>query len=237
MTLGEFIAWFDSMMEFTQVEVKLQSVGLISRGGFHPLAEDQVPAMAGGLPVGTVILAGNAGSEMWYAFQRARAKSGRQLTLDAWTENVLSAVAQVLGAEVLFPFGGPPFLPFQRWAQRAEAVFPSPIGPLIHTQYGLWHAYRGALLFDQQLDLPVREAATSPCETCSDRPCLSTCPVGALTQNSYDVSACRGHLLEVANNPCLAGHCLARHACPVGRDFRYSAEQAHFHMHAFSRTG
>ena len=43
----------------------------------------------------------------------------------------------------LFPFSCPPFLPFLRWAERAEVVFPSPSGPLIHPVYGLWHTYRG----------------------------------------------------------------------------------------------
>jgi hypothetical protein len=30
--------------------------------------------------------------------------------------------------------------------------------------------------------------------------------------------------------------CLARHACPVGRDYRYAPAQARFHMQSFLRN-
>ena len=36
---------------------------------------------------------------------------------------------------------------------RAEGLKPSPIGILMHPQFGLWHAYRGALLFDVEIEL------------------------------------------------------------------------------------
>ena len=45
---------------------------------------------------------------------------------------------------------------------RAEAVAPSPLGILIHPDYGLWHAYRGALAFAERLALPrARGPATA----------------------------------------------------------------------------
>src|SRR4030095_137820 len=49
-----------------------------------------------------------------------------------------------------------------RWAMRAEAVAPSPLGILIHPDYGLWHAYRGALAFAERLALPPRGARPLP---------------------------------------------------------------------------
>lgn len=225
------------MIDISGVEKILQSMGLIMRGGFHPHTQDQVPAMTDSSSAATVILAGNAGPQMWTAFQHARSSSPIPPDLDTWTEQGLTAAAHALGAEVLFPFGGPPFWPFQRWAQRAEAVFPSPIGPLIHGQYGLWHAYRGAFLFSRKLSLPSKPPATSPCDSCQDRPCLGRCPVNALSSEGYKVSVCRTHLLEQIGNACISGGCLARHACPVGHEFKYGAEQASFHMRAFSGGG
>lgn len=225
------------MVTMAKINAELDRVGLISRGGFFPNDDDQVQKMATGKAAKTVVLAGNAGPAMWTVFKRARAHAGHQLALDTWTTEVLTQMAQVLGAQVLFPFGGPPFQPFQRWARRAEPVHPSPIGPLIHPRYGLWHAYRGAFLFGEELDLPSTQWTASPCDSCADRPCLTTCPVGALGLDGYDVLACRGHLLGEPGNSCLAGGCLARHACPVGRDFRYGLEQAGFHMRAFSNSG
>ncbi len=213
----------------TTLEQRLSRKGLIARGAFHPEADDAVP----GEP-GTLVLVGNAGPEMWRAFDADRsAYAGEANPLDAWVHDVLTEVARTVGATALFPFGGPPYLPFQRWAKRAEPVHPSPLGVLIHPDYGLWHAYRGALAFAERLDLPVRDDRTSPCDTCADKPCLSACPVGAFTGESYDVPACVAHIDTEAGRDCIDLGCRARRACPVGRDFVYEPAQAAFHMRAF----
>ena len=59
----------------------------------------------------------------------------------------IDPLARSVGAMALYPFDGPPYRPFQRWAMRAEPVAPSPLGLFIHPEYGLWHAYRAALVF------------------------------------------------------------------------------------------
>ena len=222
------------MVEMARIGEELARVGLITRGGFLPIDEDQVPEYAEGAVTKTIVLAGNAGPAMWAVFSRARAQAGQPLSLDNWTREVLTPIAEALGARLLFPFGGPPFQPFLRWARRAESVHPSPIGPLIHPRYGLWHAYRGAFLFPEALALPSIQHTASPCDSCADRPCLSRCPVDALSPGHYQVETCREHLLGAIGNPCLSAGCLARHACPVGADFKYAPEQAGFHMRAFS---
>jgi hypothetical protein len=124
-------------------------------------------------------------------------------------------------------------MPFQRWAQRAEPVAPSPLGLLIHPRYGLWHSYRGALAFAQAFDVAAPKRAPSPCESCDGRPCLSACPVGAFTGDGYAVGDCASWVGSVAGRPCAETGCLARHACPVGRDYAYGPEQASFYMRAF----
>ena len=43
---------------------------------------------------------------------------------------IIGTLAQNLGAVALYPFGGPPYWPFQQWAQRCEPVHPSPLGLL-----------------------------------------------------------------------------------------------------------
>jgi hypothetical protein len=128
-------------------------------------------------------------------------------------------------------------MPFQRWAMRAEAVHPSPIGMLIHPLFGLWHAYRAALAWPEGLDLPARPALASPCETCAEKPCLSTCPVGAFSRRGYDVPSCVRHLDTPAGADCMGEGCRARRACPVGRDYRYAPVQAEFHMLPFRSNG
>ena len=198
------------------------------------MAADGVP----GDPA-SLVLVGNSGPAMWQAFGAARA-AGRfadcDNPLDDWVRNVLSGVAEELVAAPLFPFGGPPHLPFQRWAQRAEAVYPSPLGVLIHPDYGLWHAYRGALAFAERLDLPPRDARPRPCDTCADKPCLTTCPVDAFGQDGYDVPACIEHISSPEGADCMDMGCRARRACPVGRGYIYEPANAAFHMTAFKRA-
>ncbi len=201
------------------------------RGGFHPTPEDNVP----GNPA-SLVLIGNAGPNLWQKFDPASSEGSDPL--DAWTRRVVEKLGTALGAEMLFPFAGPPYLPFQRWAQKCEPVHPSPIGPLIHPTYGLWHAYRAALTFEVELDLPPRHDQTSPCAACPDQPCLTTCPVGAFTRNdhggAYNVPACVEFITSPAGIDCLEQGCAARWACPIGQEWIYDAPQAAFHMKAFA---
>jgi ferredoxin len=211
----------------------VEARGLAPRGAFHPLAADDVPVMADGRAAGTLVLVGVVGRSSWDAFQAADESRQIRDPLDRWSRRIVGELAAELGAEALFPFGGPPFLPFIRWARRAEAVYPSPIGPLIHPDYGLWHAYRGALAFADTIDLPSPEVRPRPCDTCADKPCLATCPVGAFSPQGYDVPACIGHIGGGQGGSCLGGGCLARRACPVGVTYQYEPAQMGFHMRAF----
>jgi hypothetical protein len=221
-------------MDLPSIERLVARHGLHLRGGFHPTADDGVPSLADGRMPVTLILIGNVRSSLWPAFSSAvEAGDGAPDPLNRWTQRVIGGIAREVGAEPLFPFGGPPYLPFQRWAMRAEAVAPSPLGILIHPDYGLWHAYRGALAFAERLTLPARVDRPRPCDSCPDRPCLSACPVGAFSERGYDVPACVGHIGSPAGAACMGGGCLARRACPVGTAHGYGAPQARFHMIAF----
>jgi len=214
-------------VDYGSIVAALAPHGLIARGGFRPDPEDGLPedAMA-------AVMVGNAGPAMWHPFSRAR--DDESDAMNRWTRRVLDPIAAGFGATALYPFDGPPWFPFQRWAQRAEPVFPSPIGMLIHPEYGLWHAYRGVLLFDGVVvDLPQAASVASPCESCAEKPCLTTCPVGAFNGENYDVPACAGHLRTEQGTDCLTLGCRARCACPVGRDATYLPRQAAFHMDAF----
>jgi len=205
--------------------------GLILRGGFHPRVEDGLGEAQ------TLALIGNAGPALWRRFEAYAYEDDTPHPLDRWTERTLTPIAGALGARALFPFGGPPHHPFQRWATRAEPVHPSPLGLLIHPDYGLWHAYRAAFLFPTRLALPAQPTRPSPCAACVERPCLSACPVGAFSAEAgYDVPACTAHIRSPAGAACREGGCLARRACPVGSAYAYDADQAAFHMAAFERA-
>jgi hypothetical protein len=206
--------------------------GLALRGGFHPSPDDAIPDAGEGRPTRTLILIGNTGPDLWPHF--APYAAGRD-ALDRWTVETLPPIAERFRARCVFPFDKP-FQPFQQWAMRAEAVHPSPLGVLMHPDHGLWHAYRAALLFADELELPPTDTRRSPCETCADKPCLTACPVGAFSGQGYDVPACAGHLKSPAGSDCMEGGCRARDACPVAADRHYAPDQIRFHMAAFKRA-
>ena len=217
---------------YADLSLVIATYGLQLRGGFHPNADEHLPSDVG--TVRTVLLIGNLGSAMWQQFSASEEyRDAKPNPLDRWTRRVLSKVATTLLAKVVFPFGGPPYYPFQRWAIRADTVFASPIGFLIHPQFGLWHAYRGALLLPSVLSLPPRQDTVSPCLSCELKPCLQRCPVGAFSNTGYNAAACRSYLHQPLGKDCIQHACIARRACPIGYQYRQPSPQAILHMRAF----
>ena len=202
-------------------------------GWFAVADGDDVPDDPNETPARTVLLVGNAGPTMWQRFSAERDPA--KDTLDAWSEEVLSALAGKLDARAFFPFDKPP-LPVQRWAARAGTVHTSPLGMSIHGDYGLWHAYRAAFAFGDEIPFAPAGSPASPCDTCEDKPCLQTCPVGAFSGSGYDVPACAAHITRPEGTDCVDLGCRARRACPVGREYVYEPAQARFHMTAFVRA-
>jgi ferredoxin len=180
-----------------------------------------------------VILIGNAGLDMFRRF--ANERDERVASMDEWTKAVVDPLAASLGAQAVYPFDVP-HQPFLTWARLAGAGHVSPLGLNIHGTYGLWHAYRAALLFPVEFDMPRNFAGAHPCENCADKPCLSACPVSAFDVSNYDVAACGRHIISDAGRDCVAGGCKARLACPVGETYRYHPRQMQFHMKAFQKA-
>jgi hypothetical protein len=184
----------------------------------------------------TILLLGFTGTVQWPEFAASpEAADGLLDPLDRWSRRRIDPLATEFNARAIYP-SDVPTLPFQQLARRCEAVFPSPIGLLIHTEWGLWHAYRGALIFPQPLALPEALASTSPCVSCATKPCLHTCPVDAFDAGHYNLEVCVRHVSSDKGTDCRELGCRARRACPIGNPSRYVPEQAQFHMRAFLRT-
>lgn len=236
---------------YDDIAAAIAHTDMVARGGFQvdPASDDGVPPMPNGDAVATVVIVGNIGGHIWPRF-RADEPTGPD-PLDEWTRSELTPIAARFGAMFIHP-SDEPYQPFQRWAQRADDVWQSPIGLLIHPEHGLWHAYRGAFLFPEPVSgLPPMGGHVSPCLSCVERPCLSACPVDAFTVGhgstvvdgqpavaSYDPVSCRGHVVDATVMPdCLHHGCAARVACPVNADGVYGPDQMEFHMRAFAGLG
>ncbi len=192
-------------------------------GGF--LAQDD-PALPPGTR--TVLLLGPREPGFWPALKTSPEWGGPD-PVDRWSRRVIGGMACDLGAKALFPFGGPPYQPFYQWALRTGQIWESPVRLLVHHDQGLLVSFRGALALKEVLALPAPPAR--PCDTCS-KPCLSACPVAALTPAGYDVPACHAHL-SAAGEACMSGGCLVRSTCPVSTGYARMAEHSAYHMRQF----
>lgn len=187
------------------------------------------------------LLIGNAGPDMWVHFARScEFRDGHSDPMNRWTRRILEALATDLNSQVVFPFDKP-YWPFQRLARHVQSTKPSPLGIVIHPEYGLWHALRGMFLFEfsEELFNEIKLINGSlgnevhPCDNCADKPCLSACPVGAFDGATLNVKPCFKHL-DGDNEPdCLQSGCLARNACPFGQQYIYPNEQIRFHMKSY----
>lgn len=210
------------------LEREITATGLGIVGAFHPEPGDLVPD-----PCETLLLLGPAGPEMWDVFSAsAEARDGAPDPMDRWSRRVISELADRLDGRAYFPFGGPPWQPFQRWAERAEGAVSSPVGMQASATRGLWVSYRGAIGLDQRLDLAPPSAG--PCAPCP-APCLTACPVDAFASGTYDVPRCVGYLNDHPEAPCHRG-CLVRVACPAGSAVGLPDAERAFHMAAFLRA-
>ena len=179
------------------------------------------------------LLVGNIGSSLWTAFKvSGEFSDGQNNGLDRWTETSLRPIARTLDAELRFPFGEI-IWPFQKWAGQATGMKQSPIGLFIHPEYGLWTAFRGALMFDADIEFEAQLVSNHPCDSCVEKPCLTTCPIGAFTAEGYDYLSCKSHVRSEAGDACRRGSCLARKSCPIGTKYTYEQDHQAFHMAAY----
>ncbi len=244
--------------DFVFLRSTLAVHGLIGHGSLN-FASGDPPIFEIDRHAKLLVLIGHAGSSIWphftgwlcanyasllYDFRAHGASSSsdfRQLLdpLDSWSKEVIGDIAKTFGGRAIYP-SDQPYHPFQQWAMAATGMKPSPLGILIHPVYGLWHAYRAAIIFDQlkhsqKSDVLNQsdEKLSHPCDSCAEKPCLSACPVDAFSDGEYDVKSCRAHVKSDGGLACRTKGCLARRVCPVGKEFEYVPEQMEFHMNAF----
>lgn len=182
-----------------------------------------------------LVLLGHGGRRMWEALQ------ADGMTAHDPVDNYSRELAQQFVRDYLdnsatywlYP-NTPHLVPLQQFGTLAGWSHPSPLGLGISPTFGVWFAYRAAFLV--KADLPLRQAVAqpSPCDSCVDKPCISTCPVGAVKLGAFDVAGC-GRFRIQTDSPC-KDRCLARMACPYFPEHRYSLEQIQYHYGQSAET-
>jgi hypothetical protein len=196
-------------------------------GAFHPEPSDGAPAGCK-----TMLLLGPKEPGFWgFVISEPEFRDNLADPVDRWSERAITNLASILDGIAVFPFGGPPHAPFISWALRTGRAWSSPVSFLVHDTAGLFLSYRGAIALNERVLLPA--TPLSPCDACTERPCLSACPARAIDALGYDLNACHAYLDTDSGQTCLTNGCAVRRACPVSQSYGRQAVQSAHHMKAF----
>jgi len=225
-------------MNATIVIPELAEAGLLMQGAIRvtDLDDFTVAAIAEAKislePYRSLVLLGQAGTRFWDL--HAKHHLHEQHPFDHSARSVVASwfETQHPQASWVAVYPGDANVPLGTLAERLGWGMSSPLGLTIHPEYGLWLAHRFAFLTDIEFEStavdPKTVATHHPCSTCVDQPCVSACPVAAVSlTRGYDVSVCAHH--RIADGSDCRLQCLARNACPVGAAHRYGPAQMQHH--------
>ena len=178
-----------------------------------------------------LLLVGHGGRRLWECVQASGIDS--EHPIDDYTVRTLQGwlAEQLPGQAFRIVYPGEQPVGLQALGKLAGWHTPSPFFVGVDARWGSWYAYRAAVLTQSRFlpFLPVDRS--SPCLTCDNPPCLPACPAGALEGGQFDLRTCSRYRLQ-PDSRCALG-CLARRACPVGREHQYDDAQI---MHSYSRS-
>lgn len=176
-----------------------------------------------------LVLIGHGGRQMWQALHRFGAQTADPVDHFSWEQTAVFIDTYLNGPRhlQLYPFTDYP-IPLGSLGELAGWSRPSPIGSGINPTYGLWFAYRAAFLVDLPLPLIQETYSERPCDSCVTKPCVSSCPASAVHASTpLNFNACVTHRLAPQSS--CSQQCLARLACPVSPESRYTMDQINYH--------
>lgn len=178
-----------------------------------------------------VVLIGHGGRVFWEALT-TRGLHGSDPVDTFVSEQMCNWLERQPGSpawKLVFPGTAPVGL--QALGAVAGWHHPSPFWVGVQAGWGSWFAYRAVALVAEPWPLTPPWRAASPCLTCAAQPCVSACPPQALSGGwgppGAGLPMCVDHRLG-AGSSC-ADRCLARQACPVGTEHRYTDGQQAYH--------
>lgn len=178
-----------------------------------------------------LILIGHAGKRLWEAVRQSGI--GSEDPIDDFTVRTVRqwfAECQPHNAyDILYP--GTNQIGLQRLGQLAGWHHATPFMVGIDPKWGTWYAYRAVVIADTRFEPTMPIESTSTCNTCTRKPCIPSCPAGALEDGRFDLAKCIAYRKQDGSG-CKAT-CLARLCCPVGSEHRYCDEQIR-HIYSMS---
>ena len=175
-----------------------------------------------------LLLIGHGGRQMWASVMASPQRDDSN-PIDVSSLEVVKRFLEETADcsyQILYP-GGPSTLPIQQLGALAGWHHPSPFMVGINQNWGTWFAYRAVVLATTKFPATVRDTQESPCPSCPLKPCIAVCPATAITASDFDLGRCVAYRQEDQSQ--CAHQCLARQACPVAPQHRYSDEQIHYH--------
>ncbi len=181
----------------------------------------------------TTVLIAHAGYVFWQSMRAAKIQGDHPvdqysiLLAQEYSEKYLDCKAKFL-----YPSDYP--ISLIDIGRKTGWSFTSPMGISIHPTYGSWFAYRALFLIEKSLPATQPLIAEHPCESCTDKPCQSVCPSGAVGEiGSFGLDTCAR--FRIQDESTCAYRCLSRLSCPVGSEYRYDPDQLKYHYNR-SRT-
>lgn len=183
-------------------------------------------------PYQRLLLIGHGGPTLWRQLQANSPAATDPVdsysiaTTHQFIDRYLAGAASL----ILYPSNDQYLLPLSELGQLAGWSQPTPLGLGIHPSFGVWFAYRVALLTTAVLptNAPVDPTGQPhACLSCTHKPCISACPAQAVQPDGFDIFACSRYRLQ-PKSAC-ADRCLARMACPMAPEQRYTLAQIQYH--------
>jgi hypothetical protein len=178
-----------------------------------------------------LILFGHAGRRLWEAVQ-ASGIGGEDPIDDYSIQTMTTWFAQHAPERhfrILYPGDQP--IALQALGQLAGWHHAAPFMVGIDAEWGSWFAYRAVVISDTNFQPNLAVDRINPCLSCSAKPCIAACPASAMDDGNFSLGPCLAYRQQ-ADSSC-AHTCLARLACPIGEEHRYTAAQMH---HSYSRS-
>jgi len=175
-----------------------------------------------------LVMWGHVGTTLWPQALKTAPHSPHPIdtAVSEWMAEHMEQCAPQTRWEPLYP--GNTTLSLIRLGECAGWHHPSPFWQGVDPEWGSWFAYRAVLLADTDWPITPRRERRSPCLDCAAQPCVAACPAQALAVDRRSgLERCMSHRLA-AESSCV-DRCLARLACPVGAEHRYSEAQLQHH--------